>query len=535
MKYIKITNIALAAAAIAATACTDDFLERNTNQDQVQEYMMMRDNLATGSAFSQMVSNAIPTYQLSGTEEYGSDRYQIIQGLAGNIFSGYEGASNAGFSQNNVYNLNPDGWCKAQFEDSYVRIVSPWLEIDAVREELPEQAALADIVKVQGMHRVLESYGAIPYSEISRGNLTVSYDKQEDVYKKLFEELGNAIDLLTAFNESNPSSTILASYDNVFYGNVASWIRFANTLRLRLAMHVWYADEDMAKTQADAAIANSLGFLTATETVACHAGKGTWQNPIYVIEYEYNDGDAKAGATITTIMNGLNDPRRAKFFTAGSDGNYHGVRMGASVNATYPKSDLWSKVNCTKSDPLQWMAPAEGQFLLAEYYLRTGDEDKAKEAYTAGVEMSFETLGVSDAATYLAQTDAIPGSYTDPVNGSNSYSTALSSISVSWDGVTSFENHLEQIITQKYIAMFPEGQEAWTEFRRTGYPAVIPTARNNSNGTIDTEIQIRRLPYPSSEYSTNADNVAEGVTILNEESSNKKGDNGGTRLWWDKK
>lgn len=82
--------------------------------------------------------------------------------------------------------------------------------------------------------------------------------------------------------------------------------------------------------------------------------------------------------------------------------------------------------------------------------------------------------------------------------------------------------------------MFPEGQEAWSEFRRTGYPRILPVLVNNSGGKISTTRQIRRLNYPSTEYSTNAEAVATATHTLNSESSNPTGDNGGTSVWWDK-
>jgi hypothetical protein len=183
------------------------------------------------------------------------------------------------------------------------------------------------------------------------------------------------------------------------------------------------------------------------------------------------------------------------------------------------------------------MSGAEADFLLAEYWLRNEDMAQAKACYEAGVKRSFDLAGVSGADAYLAGTATV-GSYTDPVNGANSYSTNLTNVAVSWNSQSQAEGHLEQIITQKYIAVFPEGMEAWAEFRRTGYPKVIPTATNNSDGTIDTDTQVRRLVYPASEYAANNANVAAAVTLLAEESAGAvsvKGDNGGTRVWWDKK
>jgi hypothetical protein len=86
---------------------------------------------------------------------------------------------------------------------------------------------------------------------------------------------------------------------------------------------------------------------------------------------------------------------------------------------------------------------------------------------------------------------------------------------------------LEQIITQKWISMFPDGQEAWSEFRRTGYPRIFPVVVNNSGGDIDTNIQIRRINFVENELNTNSANVQTAVGFLNGP------DNGGTRLWWD--
>ena len=91
------------------------------------------------------------------------------------------------------------------------------------------------------------------------------------------------------------------------------------------------------------------------------------------------------------------------------------------------------------------------------------------------------------------------------------------------------EEMQERIITQKWIAMFPNGQEAWSEFRRTGYPKVIPIVNNLSGGKVDTNVQVRRMTFPRSEYSNNAAGVAAATALLG------GADTGGTKLWWDKK
>lgn len=530
MKKI-ILPVLTAIVALSMVSCVKDYIQRNTNEEQATDEMLERDNLRTGSYISQMMANVLPSYQNGSDGEYGSDRYQVIQGLTGNIFANYEAACNAGFHQTNEYNLIANGWQKGLFEDAYTRAVSPWTKLNDLRSTSPNDAAIGDILKVAALHRVTDAFGPIPYTQLGSGALHLAYDKQQDVYTAMFKDLDSAIETLLNLT-STGVTTFMEDYDNVFYGDLNKWLAFANTLRLRLATRVAYADAELYQSEAAKAIASPAGFIS--EDVFLHKGAAAWQYPIYVIEYDFNDGDAKAGATIITYMNAYKDPRLSAYFTAGSDGEYHGVRMGAVVDSNYPKSSLWSKVKCTNDDPLKWMSGAEAGFLLAEYYLRAGDTETAKSYYEAAVATSFQQAGTGNVESYLQGTDGV-GSYTDPVTGSNSYGSNLTSVGVSWNSQSTEAGHLEQIITQKYLAMFPEGMEAWSEFRRTGFPKIIPTATNNSGGAIDTQKQIRRLIYPASEYSANNENVTAGVSLLDGEAKSGVGDNGGTQVWWDQK
>lgn len=96
-----------------------------------------------------------------------------------------------------------------------------------------------------------------------------------------------------------------------------------------------------------------------------------------------------------------------------------------------------------------------------------------------------------------------------------------------WDAAADAELKLERIITQKWIAMYPEGCEAWAEQRRTGYPRLFPVRLNHSKGYIDTETMIRRLPFPAVLATSDPEQYAALVAELGGE------DHGGTRLWWD--
>ena len=181
------------AGLMATAACTGDFLNKNTNPDQATDEMLSWDNLSTGSAFAQMTKNVIPSFQLVGDKEYGSANYQVIEDLAGNIFAGYTGVINTSFTGNNLYNVTGKDWYNAMFNDAYTRVISAWNQLDPQRGEFPEVVALADIVKVAAMHRVTDTYGPIPYLNISSGDINKAYDPQQAVYKRFFEELDAAI------------------------------------------------------------------------------------------------------------------------------------------------------------------------------------------------------------------------------------------------------------------------------------------------------------------------------------------------------
>ncbi len=537
MNFKNSIKLSLAAALLSLGACTSDFYEKNTNPDEATDEMLDWDGLRTGSAFMQLAQNVIPTYQVVGDDEYGSASFQVIQDLAGNIFAGYTGATNEGFKANNLYDILADTWHNAMHDDAFQRAMGPWAQLDELRETAPEAVALADVLKVAVMHRVTDTYGPIAYLSIGSSGIQQGYDSQEVVYNRFFEELDAAITMLTDFCDKNPSATLLANYDPIYKGNVRSWVKFANTLRLRLAMRVYYADPDLSKAQAEAAINNSIGLMTDASDIAQFAKPASstqWEFPLYMIQYSFNGGDSRIGATIESYMNGYEDPRRAAYFTQNSRGEYRGVRNGINITSSYVLSDLLSSVNCTNNDPIVWMKPAEAWFLRAEYELHFGSKTAAGEYYNQGIECSFSTEGVSGADLYRSDNTKVQADYTDMVVSSNS-ATALSDITIAWDDSADEETMLERIITQKYLAIFPDGQEAWSEFRRTGYPKVFPNVINNQAGLISTSKQIRRLNFPSTEYATNAAAVQQAIVTLNNESSNPTGDNGGTTLWWDKK
>ena len=130
----------------------------------------------------------------------------------------------------------------------------------------------------------------------------------------------------------------------------------------------------------------------------------------------------------------------------------------------------------------------------------------------------------------MADATSKPSLYIDPA-GLNTYENVLSNITIKWDeGATKAEKQ-ERIITQKWIAMWPLGNEAWADYRRTGYPRLLPATEegNLSGGIVDSNRGARRMPYPSEEYTSNTANIQYAV-------SNYLGgpDNMATDVWWAK-
>ena len=518
------TIVWLAFGALIFTSCTSKYDEWNVNPYEATEEQMNRDNLKTGSLFIQMEQNIMTC----GKDKTGN--YQIIQGLAGDVYSGFMGATNNWKSgrNNTTYALAED-WYRAGFNESYQNIMNPWLSIKKVAEtQSPGVYAMATIMKVEGMSRVTDMYGPIPYTKFGTGSLKVSYDSQKEVYYQFFNELDSAITTLTQLWKTNNLMTLMASNDFVYKGKIENWIKFGNSLRLRLAVRISEIDSDKAKNEGEAAINNEVGVMTKSSesAVLTQSSDLSFNNPLWEICNSFED--VRMGATIDSYMNGYNDPRIGKYFQVASDGKYHGVRNGIDIvtKQKYTNAPL-SRLIFGQGGGMYWFNAAEVYFLRAEGALRGWNMNgTAKELYEGGIRCSFEQWGAGDASSYITNATNVPANYEDKSGDDNS-TNAIGNITVAWYENAGTAEKLERIITQKYIATYPDGQEAWTEFRRTGYPRIFPNVVNYSGGTINTETQIRRLPYPQNEYENNTDNVNAALQLLG------GADTGGTRLWWD--
>ncbi|MEV4883492.1 SusD/RagB family nutrient-binding outer membrane lipoprotein [Chitinophaga ginsengisegetis] len=530
--------VATAALVTGMSACTKNFERYNTDDTGITDGQLGPDFNALGLYLK---SAQMSILNFSGGGDPNS--YQVQQNLNADCFSGYFMTPNPFSSSNNTnYGLVP-GWNGEAYKVGYLNVMSPVLKLreSGIDKNFPAVWAVAQIIQVTAMSRVTDIYGPIPYSRVGEGLSSVPYDSQQDVYKRFFAQLDTATGSLRAQISSGTQLPFnFSNFDVVYNGNFPQWLRFANSLRLRLAMHIVKADPATAKLEAEKALnpANG-GVITDNADNMTVKVTGDFTNPLVFIAKNW--ADIRIGASLQCYLTGYKDPRVSRYMDKATDpatglkGVYKGIRIGSLVDK--PKYQTYSSLNTedgaspafTLKTPMQVMTAAEVYFLRAEATVRgwSNTGGSAQQLYEQGVTTSMAQWQVS-APGYLANDSSHADAYTDPKNPVNNINSP-STITIKWNEGDVEAKKMERIMTQKWLAMFPEGQEAWTEFRRTGYPKLFPVVNNNSGNTISTDVQIRRLPFPQNEYNTNPAAVAAAVQLLS-----TPADNGGTRLWWDK-
>lgn len=532
-----INSIILGMTTVAFVSCTGDYLEINSNPYQPGD--LTPDGYGLSSAMSNIAGCVVsPDVNTA----------QFTDCLLGGPMGGYYADSKVSGWDNTISNYNPtDNWTNVFLKSD--KIIPVLYTNLTVVEKLCEESGddmplmVANIIKVAAMSRVTDTYGPIPYSQIGKdGKIETPYDPQDKVYDKFFEELTNSVNALNAKLVDNPDYTIPSSADYVYKGDVKKWIRFANSLKMRLAMRIVYADKEKAQARfVEAMDPVNGGIMEQNDQNAMWDYFKSSSNPIYVAS-RYNSaegsltgGDSHAAADIICYMNGYNDNRREKYFVKSEYGypEYVGVRRGIELSTLGKNARKYSGINVAESDPVIWMNAAETYFLRAEAVAVHGftnphETMTAKDLYEEGIRKSFEQWG-ADLGYYLEDDYSKPQTYNDP-ESVNSYSERLSEITVKWNDGAAQEEKQERIIIQKWIANWTLGNEAWADYRRTGYPKLIPATAegNKSGGKVDSELGARRMPYPADEYVSNKNNVLEAVSEYL-----KGADEMGTFIWWD--
>lgn len=350
--------------------------------------------------------------------------------------------------------------------------------------------AIIEITSVFAWSVLVETFGDIPYSEAFNIEiLTPSYDDGLTIYKDLISRLNAAI------AELDPAHESFGLADNLYQGDVASWIIFANSLKLRMGLLISdiTTEETLAQTTIIDAVTDGVISSNDENATYTYLGYQPNTNPLYVDLVASGRYDFVPSMTLVDTMKNLNDPRMAAYYTM-YNGEYVGGENGVENNYS-TLSHIADKIK----EPIfegNILDYAEVEFLLAEavergYAVGGTAESHYNSAITASILYWGGTMG--DAITYLAQPEV-------------AYATALGT----WE---------QKIGTQKWIALYNRGYEAWTSWRMLDHPVLVAPPDAVSVTPV-------RFTYPILEQTINATNYEAAATKIG-------GDDVGTKLFWD--
>lgn len=516
MKNFKFYSLILI-MTLATSGCTSEFDEINTNPKDLTVDVI--DGSLIGLAFAHAQYNTV-----NGVHW----RFQISQNLFSDLYCQYFATTQANFASDRY--LQVGRWSDLCWGSFYGQ-AAPNIKLveDFTAENgLTIQNAIAKVWRAYAYHRITDYYGSVPYSEFGGGQIEgVPYDTQDVIYTDLFRLLNEAIPILQGGGNG------FGSDDQIYGGDAAMWLKFANSLKLRLAMRVKYVDPGTAKTMAEQAVAD--GVMLSVGDNATLLTTPDSPNPINTIT---NWGEYRMSAAMESVLKGYDDPRMPVYFSPAEDGDsdgdgipYEGLRNGQSIvelgsNKNPGHSDLGSNFlpdNLSGNARIVVMRSGEVYLLRAEGALEGwAMGGSTQELYEEGIRQSITEWTGTDGGDYVTSTN------TPVAIGDVSNTPALTDIPVAFDAGADKERQLEQIITQKWLALYPDGWEAWAELRRTGYPKQYDRL-NSENLNVGVSDIMRRMAYVTSEYTVNTAATEAAVATLGGP------DTGATKVWWDAK
>jgi len=494
---------------LGLTACTKDFEEVNTNPNAIGT---ITPEFVFTKAQYDGVGNMLNA--LLGTMQY-TTSFNDVSGFGSKYIASQVNTSSSSFSTAYPNALN-----------------EITLVINAVKDD-PNKVNLlseARIWRVYCYSRLTDLYGDIPYFQANQGyteaKYTPAYDAQKDIYADMLKELDEAATSL------DPAKPTFGVADLMYNGNTVQWKKFAYSLMLRLGMRLTKVDAAAAQTWATKALAG--GVITEDADIAkvtyLASGQIINQNPLayflWINDYIAANGNTnqEGGKYQDVFINHLKttkDPRLgvvSVVYTGGSPNRtdttfakQQGMpaNLGAKPANFAQLSEPNPKTVLLLNSPRLVFTAAESYFLQTEAALRGWSGGSASTLYSNGVsaalrQWSIISLGSSDGTLSSRQ-------ITTYVNNNRLVASG-------------FDQQMRQIYTQFWVSIFPDAQEAFASYRRTGYPALTP---NNYPGNATGGQFPRRFLYPLSEQNLNANAYAAAV-------ARQGPDNLLTRVYWDK-
>ncbi|MCC6288130.1 MAG: SusD/RagB family nutrient-binding outer membrane lipoprotein [Chitinophagaceae bacterium] len=501
-------------------SCTRDFEDLNTDKTKIVNLAPKQlDKLFTTAEYA----------GITNTDQWAGG-YQLLVSLASDEQAQFFSCTQAAFPSDR--NEMVGRWINGGWS-SFLQGATTLTEIinqtspSAVSPD-PLREAVAQIWKAYIFMPMTDAFGPIPYSEVGNGQDVVKYDSQEDIYMDFFKILTAATGVLS----QNTDKKAFATGDIIYGGDLSKWLKLGNSLRLRAAIRVSKKIPDIAKTQAEAAIAAAGGLLlNSADNANMTPTPPNYLNPLGVIS-EW--GEFRMSASMESIMKGYQDPRIPMYWApAKNTGAFKGIRNGLSIlqmSESFNGNDNNSNVvprfqnAANATEPHTIYVAAETWFNMAEAKLNGWNVGSytAKQCYENGIRASLDQWGVGGSADAYVTSTNTPQAFAGPAP----YNIGpLSTIPVAFGSTEDVQR--EQIATQKWLSLYPSmSGEAWAEFRRTGFPKLYPRINNdNPDASVDAG-SVKRLIFPPSEITVNADGYQSGVEKLGGP------DKTSTKLWW---
>lgn len=526
-------------------------------------------------AYRTDLAGAASTFRSLLYEGYYND-YQITTNLSHDIYAGYVANNQPKHAKKSPDYGYADGWSAARWRHFYDDRSSEYrtlLRAFKFNDNPDQYRNYFYITRIYYTFLALantDTYGAMPLREYVSARVpetnNVAYDTQEEVYDVMFRMLEQAVDSIRPEETSQWSPT---TDDICYFGDVDKWLRFANTLRLRMALRISNVDPDCAQQEGEAALNNRYGLMTSNDdnmqTVPRYApvamggiDAGGDENALAMCSVAYGGESVmswdleqfyrnlSSSGMEYQIKTGRNDyitkiidPRclvcwyRANMtsstISVGEESlreDFVGCKRGAqepdismsvlnySITRTQPKSIDGKSLNplfwFNYARPTVWLGYSESLFLKAEAALRGWKGAdltmSAEDYFLAGIRASMDYYQIDPSVTQKYIDGLVIYENGNPFSGGDR------------------EAALEAIITQKWMAVFPNGSEGWAEFRRTDYPALANQLSNESGGDVPIGKNIKRLLYPNSENNNR---------YFTEHAELQEANTQGTRLWWD--
>jgi hypothetical protein len=525
MKKLFLYAAILCIGTVFLSACEKNFLDVNNNPNspgQADATLVFTNALtSTASLTTDFIFGAGPSgaNSLSYFMNYLglSSNYQIDYTITRNDYTSND-FTNVWFDA--YHNLNDYNYVEQTASGQ-----SKWFLVGA-----------AKVMKALDFHMLVDCYNDIPYTDAltlaTTNNATPKYDKAQDIYNALITELDSAVSIFE--NSSLLQSYNPGSADVMFGGSASSWAQFANTLKLRMLLHEVNASGQLAMIQAEMQkISNDPnGLLGAGQSALINPGYASdAQNHVspfyyiagYTLTYAIFNPDQTANTYFINKLTAYNDTRLGYFYNSNGGsftGNPFGTPNNSSASFTggpVPPNNTNLPFDYTlkptdPTPPSNWgilQSPTQASVILPSWeslFLQAEAVQRGLLTSTFTAQQLYEQA-ITDNFTYL---NVFTDGHTinlDPTFWASKY-FGQNIANVGWNASTA--DPIQAIITQKYISLaMMSDLEAWTDFRRTGFPIDLPT----SNDAARKYDFITRFIYPQGEYDTNGDNVKTEGTI----------------------